>query len=496
MPPFVSEIADEFRTADLIDLLLVAGLFFLVISWVRSAQSGSAARRLMALVFLYGLVYLAADFFELFLAQTVLGVFFFVVLISLVVVFQGDIRRLLDRLGSVGLRREERGVPLTSPVHLLTEAASHMAEERTGGLIAIRGTDPWEAYLQGGIPLNGQLSRALLDSIFNAESPGHDGALLVEGDRVTRFAVHLPLARRPPPISWSGGTRHTAALGLSEECDALVIVISEERGTISIAEDGQLIELESAVELNERLGEFWRQHYSAKTGEGRRRRRRRRLETGALSLGLAAMVWFLFVYSADTVFRSYRVPIEIRNLPADWRLDTDEVPSALVTLSGSEPAFDRLDPAELAASFDLSDPEDGVNELTITADNLTVPADFDLIAADPPSVEILASRQLRVLLPVRIRRTGLLPPIDSLVANPAIVEVMVPSTMGAAPTSIPTEEIDVMRIMEEGTLSVPLVLPDEVRMAPDRSTEVEVKVLRRGEPLAEPQGEQLPAVIP
>src|SRR5919106_5454924 len=123
--------------------------------------------------------------------------------------------------------------PQSPLVDTLTEATAHMASLKTGALIAIRGREPWASQIHGGIELGGAVSAPLLYSIFNPDTPGHDGAVLIEDDRLTRFAAHLPLAEELPEVSRYGGTRHAAAVGLSQECDALVIVVSEERGTIS-----------------------------------------------------------------------------------------------------------------------------------------------------------------------------------------------------------------------------------------------------------------------
>jgi len=478
--PEIPSILEGMRAADLIDLLLVASLFFIVLTWVRSAQSGSAARRLMALVVIYALVYLAADLFDLYLAQRVLGVLFFVLMIALVVVFQSDIRRLLDRLGSLGARRSPAAAPRNSPVHLLTEAAAHLAEERIGALIAIRGSEPWESHLQGGIDLNGKLSRPLLYSIFNPESPGHDGAVLIEGDRLTRFAVHLPLARRTPPVSRSGGTRHAAGLGLAEECDAFVIVVSEERGTISVAERGELTEVSSAAELRERLEGFWEAHYEPRRTGRRGWRTRRTIETGTISLGLAALVWFLFVYSADTAFRTYQVPVEVRNLPPDWKLNTDRVPSVRVTVSGSEPAFDRLDPSAMVVSVDLSRPQAGTNELAITDENLSLPSGLQLVTTEPSVLRVEAVPQRRLVIPVQVRMEQPLPPGDSIRVEPGSVEVLVPASGRTTPSSIPTEPVSPSILAEQGRLQVPLVLPEGAQLAPGIDSQVEVQLMRSG----------------
>ncbi|MGM0459963.1 MAG: diadenylate cyclase [Bacteroidota bacterium] len=93
-------------------------------------------------------------------------------------------------------------------------------------------------------------------------APGHDGAVLSDGQRILKFGVHLPLSTNLHKLSRSG-TRHTAALGLSEQCDALVIVVSEERGAISIAQNGQIKELESHSDLKKHLDDFWAENYQS-----------------------------------------------------------------------------------------------------------------------------------------------------------------------------------------------------------------------------------------
>ena len=176
--------------------------------------------------------------------------------------FQADLLRLLDQIGSWSLYRRPRdGGDAPEVTDTLTETVAHLADQHTGALIAIRGHQPWERLLRGGIRLDGRLSQPLLVSIFDDSTPGHDGVVLLEGDRVTRFAVHLPLTENLPEASRFGGTRHAAALGLAEQCDALVIVVSEERGTISVAEGEHITELATASELKERLTHFWQRHY-------------------------------------------------------------------------------------------------------------------------------------------------------------------------------------------------------------------------------------------
>jgi diadenylate cyclase len=477
MNSFLSDFARSVQFADVMDVLLVSVFFFIGISWLRRSSSGSAARRIMALGLLLAIVYMLADLVHLFLVRQVLQLLLLGFLVAAVVVFQSDIRRLLDHIGSWGSaesRYDEGGGPA---VETLLEVANRLSDDHIGAIIALRGRDSWESYVQGGVELDGVVSRPLLESIFQPESAGHDGAVLMEGDRVVRFAVHLPLAAHIPEVSRYGGTRHAAALGLADECDAFVLVVSEERGSISVAEQGRLMEMESLSDLAGRLTTFWNRHYGeAATAE--RWWSRTTLETTAMSLGLASLIWLLFSYSADTISRTFEVPIEFRNLPPEWALDSDTVPSALVTLTGSERAFGRLDSNELAISFDLTDPDSGLNVLTVSGAHLALPSGLRIANVNPREVRVQAHPQIAVELPVLIRTLQPLPDSFSLVPQPRTVTILV-SQAAEVPARVPTVPIDLSRLLPTGSVTASLDLPEGARLPPDDPGEVTV-TLRRG----------------
>ena len=471
------DLTRELRWADLVDVLLVAAFFYVGITWLRRSSSGSAARRVMALGLVLALVYLLADLIHLYLVRQLLQVLSIGFLIAAVVVFQTDIRRLLDRITTWGDPRE-RGLSGGSTVETLIEVANRLAEERIGAIIAVQGRDGWDPHVQGGVELDGVVSRPLLESIFQPESPGHDGAVLMEGERVVRFGAHLPLAAHIPEVSRYGGTRHAAALGLADETDAFVIVVSEERGSISVARDGKLREVDSLRELAGGLGAFWEEHYGEDGARGATRKREA-FESAGMSLAFATLVWLLFSYSADTVSRTFETPIEFRNLPQEWTLDSDTVPSALVTLSGSERAFAALDDGQLAVSFDLADAGAGTNVLTVTGENLNLPPGLRLSNVNPRQITITARPQRTVEVPVRIRTTEPLPDSVLLVAQPRAVALLL--TTGAPdPESIPTVPIDLAAILREGSVIVELDLPPETDLAPGQTAEVTVFTRRPG----------------
>src|SRR5919109_2972486 len=237
------------QVKDLLDILLVSAVLYLVLAWLRLSLPRGVARRSMVAAPIAAATYALAQAFDLYLLERVLEGLLIVVLVGAVVVYQTDIRRLLDRAFTG--RAPNR--PQSRLIDTLTEATAHMAAIKMGALIAIRGREPWVSHIHGGIALGGAVSAPLLYSIFNPDTPGHDGAVLIDDERITRFAAHLPLAEELPEVSRYGGRRHAAALGLSQQCDALIIVISEERGTISVAHDGRLAADVSAATLRQHL---------------------------------------------------------------------------------------------------------------------------------------------------------------------------------------------------------------------------------------------------
>lgn len=482
MPPFIGDIAQTILLADIADILIVSVFLFIGITWLRRSHSGSAARRIMALGLLLIAVYLLADLVHLYLVRQLLRLLLLGFLVAAVIVFQADIRRLLDRIGSWGDPRAVRhdvghGV---DTVELLLEVVNRLAEQRIGAIIALRGEDPWDSHIQGGIELDGVASRPLIEGIFRPGSPGHDGAMLMDGERVTRFAAHLPLASRIPEVSRYGGTRHAAALGLANECDAFVVVVSEERGTISVAEQGILVEMTSLAELASRLGTFWEHHYSPSRRDADRWLSRSSLETLGLSLLSASAIWLLFSYSADTISRTFEVPIEFRNLPAGWAMDSDTIPGALVTLNGSERAFGRIDLGELVISFDLALPDSGLNILTLTGQNLALPAGLTLANVTPRELRVTLHPQVAIPVLVQVRTTEPVPDSLRLTADPRVVTVLV-AAGASAPSVIMTAPFDLHRLRPAGTARVRIELPEGVRLAPDQPGEVIVTLRRPGD---------------
>jgi len=382
----LEEFSRNFRVADAVDILLMSIVVYSALLWFQE----TASRRVLIGVSLLLVVYFAARAFNMYLTSLVFHTGFAVIVIVLIVVFQEDLRRMFERVAAWGFlrRRFRQKSQLPMDVDAMVEAAFHLASSKTGALIVIKGNDPLDRHLDGGLRLGGQISKPLFYSIFDSSSPGHDGAVIIEQDRISRFAAHLPISKNHKEIA-GRGTRHSAGLGLSELCDALVIVVSEERGVVSVADAGKLRELSSAADLKNRVERFYAAKFpkTEPTGWKRFVTQHGRLKVLALLLTVAA--WFVLAYNPSTLQRTFVVPIEYRNLPADMQLDQDAPNEARVTLSGSEGNFRFLEPATLTISIDLEKVQSkGEQRITISDEDICLPTNLELYRIEPRTIRL------------------------------------------------------------------------------------------------------------
>jgi hypothetical protein len=183
----------------------------------------------------------------------------------------------------------------------------------------------------GGIPLDGKITETLLLSLFEPRSPGHDGAVVLDGSRIDRFAVHLPLSSRP---GLYGGTRHAAAAGLAESSDALCVVVSEERGVVSLARGGILRPLESPESLGSEIRAFLSAAAASSPAGASWRAMARRWREALVAVVLAAVAWTVLVPGSHVTEDSRTAAVVVENLPRGYRLVSVEPAEVKVLLTG------------------------------------------------------------------------------------------------------------------------------------------------------------------
>lgn len=221
---------------DGVDILIVSVLVYELLKLMRGTRAMQMAT---AIAFIVGLFYLSRGFQLQTLNWLIRNIVGYVVFAA-IVLMQADLRRALVHLGRAPLlRRMQRPAYDEDVIEELVVASSSLASKRTGAIIVIERSIGLRNYIESGIPLDARLTYDLLVSIFQPLSPLHDGAVIVQADRIAAAACFLPLSVNPR-LGRELGSRHRAALGISEENDSVSIVVSEETGTISMVQNGQL----------------------------------------------------------------------------------------------------------------------------------------------------------------------------------------------------------------------------------------------------------------
>ena len=383
----IRETLQSLTFLDLADMAMVAALLWSAMVLLRRTRARVA---LIGLAIL-GVVYLFARQIGLRVTAGILQGFFAVLIIVVVVVFQEDLRRFFEQIGSWGLRRRPQTLR-TGMIDLLVRTAVQLAATRTGALMIVPGTEDLERHVEGGISLKGNLSEPLLLSLFDASSPGHDGAVILRGSIVERFAVHLPLSSDHAQLR-GGGTRHAAALGLAERTDALCIVVSEERGKVSVACHGVLRTLSRPEELAEELRRFLEESSPEKKPQPLWRRFGGVWKEASASILLAGLLWVMFVPGSSVTTVTHRVPVMVNNLPRGYVLEEVDPPEIEITLEGRRRDAYLVNRANLGVRLDALLVKLGRRTFEIAPASLEYPPALTVVQVAPDHVRLSVRRE-------------------------------------------------------------------------------------------------------
>ncbi len=232
---------------DVLDIGLMTAIFYSVLIVMRGTRAFQSLVGLLGL----GCVYLVAAWLDLFAIHWMLSKFFVYIVLAVIILFQQDIRRGLAQAGGrlfSGFSAETS----SSDNEVVVQTLFALASRRIGSLIVLERYGSLNHYVEAGHALNSGLSQELLQAIFHPTSPLHDGAVVIRNGRISAAKVFLPLSR-VAEIDGQYGTRHRAAIGLSEETDAVVLAVSEERGEVSLVVGGKIITVGDTNELRGHL---------------------------------------------------------------------------------------------------------------------------------------------------------------------------------------------------------------------------------------------------
>jgi len=255
----------RFTWSSALDILIVAVLFYGILMLVRGTRADQVLRGVILLFIFFSLV---AAAFHLTMVDWLLRNSPLVLLVSIPIIFQPELRRALEQVGRTSAIINHPLATLSTPIQPassdeLLEAVRRLADRQYGALIVLEGTTGLEDFVRSGVRVDGDVTGDLLVTIFFVHSPLHDGAVIIRGNRVLAAGCVLPLSDSAAALGY--GTRHRAAIGITEQTDAACIVVSEETGTVSLARNGHIT---SDVSL-EHLGRFIQIFFHAHSTESR-----------------------------------------------------------------------------------------------------------------------------------------------------------------------------------------------------------------------------------
>jgi diadenylate cyclase len=407
-----------------------------------------------------------------------------VAVLVIVVVFRNEIRAVLIQTNPVrfflGRPRKRPGMALD----LVVDSTFRLAETKTGGLIVLQNRDHLESHLVEGFLLDGRLIPHLLESIFAKESPIHDGAVVIRESRIARVGTFLPLTRKEG-LPQHFGTRHRAAVGLSEVSDAIIVVVSEERGEISLVHKGNVELIQERAHLEQELARLLKGLPPEKKAQTRPRVLLAQAGGLLATFLLVSVIWGLYSGTQLSLV-SVTAPIYFRNIPTDLELRRTSADKVEVQITGKRQLVAALRPDQVRAFLDLQGIERGSHRLDLSADNIGLPPGLNVVRITPSSIKVDMDAFAVKEVSVKAEITGSPPNgyrLDSVQLKPRSVKVSGPESTLQGVSELYTEPIDLATLEPkngEKTIDVPLVLfPASLRLLPTENKTVRVTVTLR-----------------
>jgi uncharacterized protein (TIGR00159 family) len=369
------------RIQDVLDILFLTVLAYHLYLWFRGTKAFKALIGLFAL----GVVFTIAQTWGLFLTTWVFQILWQVLVILLLILFQSEIRQALEKfdpLRTLGLRKTAQPGQWTQG---LSDAVFMLAERKVGALILIERSERVEECVTSGQALDGKPTPELLTSIFQKESPLHDGAVLIKEGRIQIVACYLPLSSEEGlPKEW--GTRHRAAMGLSERCDAIMVVVSEERGEVTLIVDRKVFHPATPGVMSQMLLDALRPP-SRESVPWKEKVRPLFLNQWKAKYGtlLLVLVFWLLLAGQQDFEVAFAVPLEMRNVPATMKITEPLDPKVRIRVRGLRKDASVLSEKNVHAEIDLSTAATGKRSFALTRDLFMLPNERVYIVSIEPS---------------------------------------------------------------------------------------------------------------
>jgi len=385
---FIRTVFQGLEFKDFLDILLTSFLIYSLFWFLRKTKS---TRVILFVIFVF-LIYISSYWFNFSLTHNILQGFVGAFLIIFIVIFQEEIKRIFYFVGGSRKKVEYKNFPLND----LVDVVFKMAKEKIGAIIVIPGKETLIPHISGGIKADAKFSKEIVFSIFDPSSPGHDGALILDDFIIKYFGVYLPISKEDGKLK-DYGTRHRAGLGIAEKTDAISIIVSEEKGSVSVARGKNIFVVKNKEQLVKFIGDFLKVISESDSGLKLREKFLKFLKGNLQillgSVFLSLFIWIITVYpNLGITQKSFIVPIEFINVKSGFIVENIKPDQFVVTFSGRSQDFKILNPSSLKISLDLAKKtEIGKYKITITKENLKYPSNLILVDINPENVQFQIS---------------------------------------------------------------------------------------------------------
>ena len=411
------------------------------------------------------------------------GIIAFAALI-IIIVFKNEIRSVLQTKNVKTILWGLHYKTIKTPIEILVESIYELSRRRSGALLVFPAAEDLKEFTQRGITWNGQISGEMILSIFWHDNPVHDGAAVIKGDRITEVGVILPLSKRKDLPSCYG-TRHRAAAGLAEQTDALVIVVSEERGKVVVAKGDRIIDIHDNLELEQIL----KDHVGMSTKHllSRKKENFRLGWAAVLAFFFVSGIWFSFARGLETLI-TLEIPVEYMNRSPQMQILETSINDVRLNLRGSGTLIKSIRPEQVNVRLDLSKAVVGSNTFTITPENITLPPGVLLNKVTPPVIKVTLDVSIEKNLPIQADWIGKLPKsliLESAAIAPAKIKIIGARNVLNKITTIYTEKIQLDNIKKSGEMTVkPALSPASLKVAPGSPAKITLIYIVKNRPPA------------
>ncbi len=440
------------RWQDALDILLNAYILFRLYVLFRGTN---VIRSLLAICVLWVVSKVAISLGLIITNWAMQGVITVAALI-VIIVFRNEISSVLQ---TKSLKSFFWGIPrhqFNTPLNVIVESVFELARKKIGALIVLPLKQGLDSVVQGEIPIRGSLSQEMLVSIFWPDNPLHDGAAIIQGKRITSAAAILPLSKSRDLPSFYG-TRHRAASGLTELTDALVIVVSEERGEITLFKDNQAHTIHNRLALGKLLQEHAGDDSASKPS---RRQTMELFAAGLISLLCFTGIWLSFSKGMETL-ATQEVPVEFINPDKKMEIISSSASDVKLLISGARPLIKAIKPEQINVKLNLSQSVVGINKLSVTRENITLPPGISLKKVEPSELNITLDTLIEKEVPIQPNWIGTLPKglvMTEATAIPANVQITGGGLALRDISTIFTQQISLDKLSVSGTTTVSLIM--------------------------------------